>query len=133
MQNEMRDRLIVLLKGSKLCGKRFDDQYSDGTIAIIADHLIENGVIVLPCKIGSTVYTLEKYCNTDPYETTKEIVKPWHCEECCARRDCSFSEFRVEPHIVNSSEAALNIGRYLGTYYFLTHEEAESKMKEMEK
>ena len=43
---DVREKLIELLKGSKLCSKRFDDQYSDGTIAIIADHLIANDVTV---------------------------------------------------------------------------------------
>ena len=42
----VREKLVELLKGSKLCSKRFDDQYSDGTIAIIADYLIDNGVTV---------------------------------------------------------------------------------------
>lgn len=42
-----RQKLIELLKSSKLCSKRFDDQYSDGTIAIIANHLLENGVILV--------------------------------------------------------------------------------------
>ena len=41
-----REKLIELLKESKLCSKRFDDQYSDGTIAIISDHLIARGVTV---------------------------------------------------------------------------------------
>lgn len=43
---DIREKLVELLKGSKLCSKRFDDQYSDGTIAIIADYLIANGVTV---------------------------------------------------------------------------------------
>ena len=43
---DVRGKLVELLKGSKLCSKRFDDQYSDGTIAIIADYLISNGVTV---------------------------------------------------------------------------------------
>ena len=43
---DVRGKLVGLLKGSKLCSKRFDDQYSDGTIAIIADYLISNGVTV---------------------------------------------------------------------------------------
>ena len=43
---DVREKLVELLKCSKLCSKRFDDQYSDGTIAIIADHLIANGVTV---------------------------------------------------------------------------------------
>ena len=45
-QEELKQRLIELLKESKLCSKRFDDQYSDGTISIIADHLIANGVTI---------------------------------------------------------------------------------------
>ena len=43
---DVREKLVELLKESKLCSKRFDDQYSDGTITIIADHLIRNGVTV---------------------------------------------------------------------------------------
>ena len=127
-----RDRLIGLLK------ETFDYTRGvcmdfDEAVEINADYLLANGVIILPCKIWSTVYTVERYCNTDPYENTKEIVKPWHCEECCGRRDCSFSEFRVEPHIVGSAESALNIGRSLGTYYFSTREEAEKSLKEKQK
>ncbi len=43
---DVREKLVELLKGSKLCSKRFDDQYSDRTIAVIADHLIAHGVTV---------------------------------------------------------------------------------------
>ena len=43
---DIREKLVELLKGSKLCSKRFDDQYSERTIAIIADYLIDNGVTV---------------------------------------------------------------------------------------
>ena len=43
---DVREKLVELLKGSKLCSKRFDDQYSDGTIAIIADYRIAHGVTV---------------------------------------------------------------------------------------
>ena len=45
-KEELKQRLIELLKESKLCSKRFDDQYSDGTISIIAEHLIANGVTI---------------------------------------------------------------------------------------
>lgn len=128
MQNEMRDRLAEIIRNAQVNANPLTQVgYAE------ADALIDSGVIVLPCKIGSTVYTVERYCNTDPYENTKEIVQPWHCEECCGRRDCSFSEFRVEPHIVGSVESALNIGRYLGTYYFSTREEAEKALKEKQK
>ena len=43
---DVMEKLVELLKSSKLCSKRFDDQYSDRTIAIIADYLISHGVTV---------------------------------------------------------------------------------------
>lgn len=45
MQNEMRDRLIELLG---------DYLYSEQ----IADHLIANGVILPPCKVGDKVWLI---------------------------------------------------------------------------
>lgn len=51
----MKERLAELLKKAPLCNKDFDLQYSDGTIEKIADYLLENGVIVLPCKIGDYI------------------------------------------------------------------------------
>ena len=53
-----RKKLIELLKSSKLCSKRFDDQYSDETIAIIANHLLENGVCVPLVNENDTVYII---------------------------------------------------------------------------
>jgi hypothetical protein len=48
-----RDRLIELLKGSR-------EKYLnllDFEKSLIADYLIENGVVPLPCSVGQTVYT----------------------------------------------------------------------------
>ena len=48
-----RDRLIELLQGSR-------DKYInllDFEKNLIADYLIENGVVPLPCGVGQTVYT----------------------------------------------------------------------------
>ena len=45
MQNEMRDRLVELLE-QKMHPYLADD---------IADYLIENGVVVPPCKVGDYV------------------------------------------------------------------------------
>ena len=46
-----RERLIELL--AKASGKyMFVDKYNEA----VADYLLENGVIVLPCKVGDTVY-----------------------------------------------------------------------------
>lgn len=54
----MRDRLIELLYESEPLHERdLDDDLADGEIEAIADHLLANGVIVPPCKVGDTVYT----------------------------------------------------------------------------
>lgn len=46
-----RERLIELL--AKASGKyMFVDKYNE----VVADYLLENGVIVQPCKVGDTVY-----------------------------------------------------------------------------
>ena len=62
----MRDRLIELVK------KAHDEQKyltSDKSINAIADYLLDNGVIVLPCKVGQTVYFVHKAWdeNADEY------------------------------------------------------------------
>ena len=50
----MRDRLIEIIKEGRRIASwhRYDmDEY-------LADHLLENGVIVPPCKVGDTVYVI---------------------------------------------------------------------------
>lgn len=49
----MKERLVELVKNAH------DEQKyltSDKSINAIADYLLENGVIVLPCKVGDIVY-----------------------------------------------------------------------------
>ena len=48
-----RDRLIELLRGSRKKYLNLLEFEKD----LIADYLIENGVVPLPCKVGQTVYT----------------------------------------------------------------------------
>ena len=64
----MRDRLIELVsKAREKCGSMscLDCKYKDNEAQttrccsyLIVDCLLENGVIVLPCKVGDTVYYL---------------------------------------------------------------------------
>ena len=51
----MRDRLIELLKKQPPF-----NALNDVCINKFADYLIENGVIVPPCKVGRTVYAIDK-------------------------------------------------------------------------
>lgn len=48
----MKDRLIELIQQSvKGCARNW--------VEIIADYLLANGVIVLPCKVGDIVYCID--------------------------------------------------------------------------
>ena len=56
----MRDKLIELIK-EYICSLRIGDgaaYFLSGGVPDLADHLIANGVIVLPCKVGDRVYYL---------------------------------------------------------------------------
>ena len=53
----MRERLMQLL--GEAIEPYLDRVYPWDTFDDIADHLLENGVIVPPCKIGDTIYVIE--------------------------------------------------------------------------
>lgn len=56
-----RERLIELLLESEPIKERdLDDGWGDNEISDIAEYLLENGVIVLPVKIGQTVYEIQQ-------------------------------------------------------------------------
>lgn len=54
-----RERLVELLLESEPIKERdLDDDWGDNEISDITEHLLENGVIVLPIKIGDKVYRI---------------------------------------------------------------------------
>ena len=109
----MRDRLIKLLK----LNPHFDVLW-DGGWEEIADYLLANGVIVLPCKVGDVVYILEdwvyrifleeKEVGTISIQGTNDFSKElW--EDCRGGLIGAFADF--------------------GKTLFLTREEAEQALK----
>lgn len=57
----MRDRLIELIKASELAHLE-DTIMRPHTVSsndFLADYLLKNGVIVLPCKVGDVVYYIK--------------------------------------------------------------------------
>lgn len=54
MANEMRDRLVELINNYP-CMSTAEDFFLESIATDLADHLIENGVIVPPCKVGDIV------------------------------------------------------------------------------
>ena len=57
-KEEMKERLTELLKG----GLKYNDNplsyCHDEHVGELAEHLLANGVIVLPCAVGDTVYKI---------------------------------------------------------------------------
>ena len=99
---EMRDRLIEIIEKSYMVGG-YD-------IFDLADHLIANGVILPPCKVGDKLYITTSI--------SKEIVESvvlgvWMAED-------NISILTIHGSIHNNS---------LGKTVFLTKEEAEAALK----
>ena len=75
MQNDMRDRLIKLLKTPnksailRKANPQFVAEETDEE-SIVADYLIANGVIVSPCKLEDTVYDVV-LCDDNIYRICK--------------------------------------------------------------
>lgn len=98
-----RERLVELIGKSKYVGlETFNDRLLKSALERLADHLLENGVIVLPCKVGDTVY------QTD---TAGQIYAS-----------------TVKNIIYDTSSIAFD-ERAIGTTVFLTKEEALKALK----
>ena len=139
----MRDRLIELLRQiefdySEECVCAFEDGYK-GTpdfAKFFVDHLLENGVIVPPCKVGDTVYYLD------------DIVWDDECRDCehyliggfgdpseCGRTrygskhpDC----IKIKEEIVTQRDIYYYLyAEKFGKTVFLTKEEAEKALAEV--
>ena len=125
-----RDKLIELLKNDScqspmLCDPnckyaKLERCYEERT----ADYLIENGVLMLPVKIGDTVYILDKLVNV----IEGEVVK---IEYTCEAEN--YSKFIREKFLVSFTSSATQYDFYdIGKFVFLTKEDAEKALVERE-
>lgn len=126
-----RERLIELLEDTL---HEWESDVSVQTLTEIAEHLIENGVIVLPCKVGDTVYIKGKPVKISFLNIQNEIT---YCVQLdCEKLDCFSCPF-YEDEV--SWEGEHDCGTYgymeftesdFGKTVFLTREEAEQALKE---
>ena len=122
----MRDRLIELHKQAKLMCVETNCKdcvgWGQGVFCfchMLADHLLANGVIVPPCKVGDTVYHVYKG-NT----IVNALVADWKKE---ASGDWLFRAY----FSVNGSSITLLFGdNNIGKTVFLTRWEAEKALAE---
>ena len=127
MQNDMRDRLVELLSiipcnaesCSAVCDGRcqeFDD-LDRCQIGQLADHLIANGVIVPPCKVGQTVWFIRKSgLRNELIETTVEKI--------ISKKGGIFLKLACNSMYETSCNS-------IGKTVFLTKDQAEQKLKEL--
>lgn len=110
MTGDMRERLIELIISAKR-----DDPETGSFTEFLADHLIANGVILLPCKVGDTVYKLHT-ANLEPTgKITKRIITQVSLSAFTVTDDGAFGRFDFDD---------------FGKTVFFTREEAEKALKE---
>ena len=100
-----RDRMIEILQDTL---HEWECDVSIKTLTEIAEHLIENGVIVLPCKVGDKVY------QTDwirIYESTIRELEISSTNTVYCTENVAFDD------------------RAIGNSIFLTREEAEKALE----
>ena len=114
----MKDRLIALIQDSvNGCAKHWAE--------IIADYLLANGVIVPPCKVGDTVYTI----NTTI--TCTHIFKGWDYLNKKPIYEIKKESFiGISEIVIPNIEYIFAHWHFFGKEIFLTREEAEQALKE---
>ena len=102
----MRDRLIELLKGAetKVTEIMSKPLALEEWLGIYADYLIENGVIVPPCKVGQTVYVI-KYCRCGN-------------PECFEMKHCYKKDTKRTPKVIDSIMLVQKGKRLVAPYKF---------------
>ena len=101
-----RERLIELLEDTL---HEWESDVSVQTLTEIAEHLIENGVIAPPCKVGDTIYQTDgvRIYTSTIYEITYTANK-----------------------VIFVTENVVFDERAINNSIFLTREEAEQALKE---
>lgn len=130
MQNDMRDRLVELVKAS-VYGNI--DEGFDGPVLNcenVADHLIENGVILPPCKVGDTVYCINTIFPNDPRinECEVDALHITSGKNKIGHKKPSY--VLVRDKNMKSLSARMYFENF-GKTVFLTKDQAEQKLKEM--
>lgn len=134
-----RERLIELLMQGDIAASKqgvFNCCMCKREAEILADYLLENGVTVLPAKVGDTVYIKnEPHDILAMYIEGNEIsyIANYDCEErncleCPYAKEILFGEVTMCEKSEYSEFTASDIGKTV----FLTREEAENALKESE-
>ena len=132
----MKERLVELFY---LANKKFDDVECTGkeALELLADHLIDNGVIVPPCKVGDTVYIDPESWGVDCLLMRYKPIFV-HSKYYLVGEVVSIIKTRkqnlVKLSVYNISTFTPEYKRYpisaIGKTVFFTRERAQAKLKE---
>lgn len=117
MNNEQRERLVEIL--NKIRGEEV--ALADYEADVLIDHLIENNVVVLPCKVGDVVYRIG-YSVCHRGEDLPDSCMCSGCEDECDMKKIVTS--RKVPSLTFIVENFIDHNNY-----YLTREEAEKALK----
>lgn len=136
MQNEMRNRLIELIDieydgepDCLLCEEASDkcQKCEHRWEYKLADHLIENGVIVPPCKVGDGIWVVEE----DDITCYMFLAKSKGCVIATSWINDYDLDETIEYHIAETQDNLdTDLVVFPEEYCFATKEEAEQKLKE---
>lgn len=113
-----RNKLIEILQDTL---HEWECDVSIKTLTEIAEHLIANGVIVLPCKVGDKVYIVKSRTSDDKnLYIIEDVVKRIVFDKS---EDTGFIHSRIE--FFNTS----SVSDWLFQNIFLTREEAEKALE----
>ena len=127
----MRDRLIKLIKqGDKTFADKYKDKimsHIDEVFEFVADYLLENGVIVPPCKVGEVVWINTKFgtLKSRVTEITQTIDNKFSVHIVYDLMYCYKQHINTQGY-VGYLEDKFEFGKTV----FLTKEEAEQALKE---
>lgn len=131
----MRDRLVELIKGSGCVDtwNHYTDDFKEpNPVEELADHLLANGVIVPPCKVGDVVY---KVMCTNRGSCCG--ITDFNCDDCPYQNRQVVEGNVIAIKFVQGIRLKVKFDKFTDYFcddeVYLTKEEAEKKMKEGKK
>ena len=111
---------IPCIREGRATGKTFQ------TTQNIADHLLANGVIVPPCKVGDEVYIIDYYwdCDINGYGVCDEFERD--------ESSCEYCPHILKKIFIREIEYKMSMYDDIGKTVFLTKEEAEKALQGVE-
>ena len=121
---DVREKLVELLKEApyNIFDNKLKGMLFDSCLGMIANHLINNGVTVLPVQVGDRLYEV----------TGRKTISVYKVKAIRVELFGLFIEWEIVEGFVWQSLSGINAGE-IGKTVFLSREEAEKALEAMKK